>query len=80
MNTRRWHHTASLLADGSILITGGHTYISATNTVELYNPSTETWTYTSPMNYARRWHTATVLKNGKVLIAGGIGIDGYLDS
>lgn len=73
MNLARAIHTATLLNDGRVLVTGGwYTSGGITNTAEIYSPTTGTWRYTLfPMNEARTEHTATLLQNGKVLIAGG---------
>ena len=75
MNSARVSHTATLLTNGLVLVAGGATTIfdasSATNSAELYNPATGTWTVTGPMHTARYTHTATLLPNGKVLVAGG---------
>lgn len=77
MTIRRWSHTATTLADGRVLVTGGRTASTAATgvvlaTAEVYDPATNSWAETAgPMNVARRSHTATLLPNGKVLIAGG---------
>lgn len=77
MTIRRWSHTATTLADGRVLVTGGRTGSTAANgivlaTAEIYDPVTNEWTETAgPMSVARRSHTATLLPGGKVLIAGG---------
>jgi N-acetylneuraminic acid mutarotase len=49
------------------------------NSTEVYDPSTETWTNTSSMNYARFTHIASVLSNGEVLVTGGK-LDRFYDS
>jgi hypothetical protein len=69
------YHTATRLADGRVLITGGLTSTSPLPTfhAEIYNPVTGTFSLTSDMNAARVQHTATLLSNGEVLIAGGNG-------
>jgi hypothetical protein len=65
-------HTATLLPNGMVLVTGGATQISdSVTTASVYNPVTETWTTTGPMAFDRQQHTATLLPNGQVLVAGG---------
>ena len=72
LNIARASHTATLLANGMVLVAGGTgTNGSPTNSAELYDPTSGTWTTTGSMNYARYLHTATLLTNGKVLVAGG---------
>lgn len=70
LNEVRLGHTATLLPNGKVLVAGGYAN-SVTKTAELYDPSTETFTYTGSMTSRRVAHTATLLKNGKVLIVGG---------
>ncbi len=75
LNTAREIHTATLLPNGKVLVAGG-TFLrpgllSATNSAELYNPATGTWSYTGNLNIGRTGHTATLLANGQVLVAGG---------
>ena len=67
----RFGHTATLLGNGQVLITGGSTTSQPTPTTELINPSTLAVTPGPSMSIERRWHTATMLRNGKVLVAGG---------
>jgi Flp pilus assembly secretin CpaC len=69
--TGRYHHTATLLPNGQVLVAGGSTLSTAFSSAELYDPATGTWKSTSPMNSVRRDATATMLPNGKVLVAGG---------
>jgi hypothetical protein len=77
MTTARAGHTATLLGNGKVLIAGGTAGATGTSgeaaldTAELYDPTTDTFTATSPMTAARVEHTATLLQSGKVLIAGG---------
>jgi hypothetical protein len=56
-----------------VLAAGGLGPSVETNSVELYNPATGTWTPTGPMNTARMHHPAILLPDGKVLVAGGMG-------
>jgi hypothetical protein len=67
-------HTATLLGNGEILVTGGITETSykVLKNSELYDPSTETSSYTGvSMSVPRVNHSAVLLPNGEVLIAGG---------
>jgi len=65
-------HTATLLANGKVLLTGGgQEDCGTTRLAELYDPATETLTVTGNMTMARAGHSATLLPNGTVLIAGG---------
>jgi N-acetylneuraminic acid mutarotase len=74
MSTERYHHSATRLPNGKVLVAGG--YVGACNpvalgTVELFDPVTNTWSAGPPMAAPRGYHSATLLVNGKVLIAGG---------
>src|SRR5439155_1000940 len=65
-------HTATLLSNGMVLVTGGGTYPPFATAAELYDPATGTWMITgSPIAPHRVDATATLLPNGKVLVAGG---------
>ncbi|GEM_PF-1628499 len=72
MDTARAEHTATLLPDGRVLVTGGFNSAgAATASAEIYNPSTRLWTPARNMITARTWHRATLLANGRVLVTGG---------
>ncbi|CAF4575521.1 unnamed protein product, partial [Rotaria sp. Silwood2] len=82
MNVARYYHTASILANGKVLVAGGffydgYNYWGPLNSAELYDPATETWTKAGNMTIGRYYHTACVLADGKVLVASGDGYDGY---
>ena len=78
MNYARYYHTASLLPNGNVLITGGNSSIGITTNTELYNPSTRLWTVTTSMNYPRYAHAATVLNNETVFVTSGQSGTAYL--
>jgi Kelch motif/Galactose oxidase, central domain len=72
MSVVRSAHTATLLTDGTVLVTGGSTSTGVTATAELFDPSTRVFTPTASMQSKRELHTATRLTNGTVLVTGGI--------
>lgn len=82
--TARDTQTANLLTTGpnagKVLVAGGFILVggsfSVTNTAELYDPATGTFTATGSMVTARTLHTATTLADGRVLAAAGLGIAG----
>jgi N-acetylneuraminic acid mutarotase len=84
LNATRYSHTATLLASGKVLVAGGGGWLcngtfptsyscitTVNSSAELYDPNTETWSYTGRMS-RRASHSATSLVNGQVLVAGGV--------
>jgi N-acetylneuraminic acid mutarotase len=83
MSTARREHTATLLPDGRVLVAGGHNVDEpdvlvvgalvdqALDSVEIFDPVSETWQSVSSLNASRYGHTATRLKDGRVLVTGG---------
>jgi N-acetylneuraminic acid mutarotase len=65
--------SATLLADGKVLVAGGtaNQGLSGLASAEVYDPVSGTWTVTGAMHTARYGHSATLLRDGKVLVAGG---------
>ena len=75
--------TATLLPDGTVLVTGGTSQANARGdgklwdqskmvlAAELWNPVTETWTTPAAMQIPRSYHsTAALLPDGRVLVGG----------
>jgi hypothetical protein len=76
MARARRHHNATLLADGSVLVTGGTlTGDNAAYSVlaaERYLPASDTWTTLASMSMSRRrGSVALLLPDARVLCAGG---------
>ena len=72
LNTPRIAHTATLLANGQVLVAGGETTSGTVlATAEIYTVATGKWAVTGSMTTARYGHSATLLANGEVLVAGG---------
>lgn len=73
MTTPRADHTATVLPDGRVLVTGGWVALLAppTATAEIYDPATDQFSATGSMSTPRRNHTASLLPDGRVLITGG---------
>lgn len=68
LNEPRMGHTATLLADGRVLLVNGVYAPSA----EIYDPSTRGFHRTAPPAIAERYlHAAALLPNGHVLVVGG---------
>jgi Putative Ig domain/Galactose oxidase, central domain/Thrombospondin type 3 repeat/Kelch motif len=70
MSVARSLHTATLLANGKVLITGGFNGSNLAS-AELYDPVLGTFSATGSLQTDRSQHTATLLQDGTVLIAGG---------
>lgn len=75
MHVAREGATATLLANGQVLVVG-----SESASAELYNPSTGSWTTTGSMHTPHNAASATLLPNGQVLVAGGSDSAGPLAS
>jgi hypothetical protein len=73
----RAKHSATRLADGSVLVAGGvGRGGKAITFVERWDRSSQRWTDVAPLKTARYQHSATLLDDGRLMVAGGIGIDG----
>ena len=78
LNHKRQVHTATLLADGTVLVTGGssdpertQSSAYAVTTAELYDPAQNTWTDVAVFPEFRGYHSvALLLPDGRVWSAG----------
>ncbi|MBJ6724954.1 kelch repeat-containing protein [Geomesophilobacter sediminis] len=74
MTAARYGHTATLLADGRVLIVGGNGSNGTLNSAEIYDPATGVFSPVAAiMTHPRSAHSATLLPDGTVLIVGGSG-------
>ncbi len=79
LNVGRRQHDLTIMADGSVLASGGHTasdrFVSATagtKVVERWDPSSGRWDLMNPMFVDRQYHSITMLlADGRILSAGG---------
>lgn len=91
LNAARGQHTATVLNDGRVLVTGGVDGQGVMADSEVFDPLTNTWAVvrnlvqnpndglmmdpTDQFPTARQLHSATALANGTVLVAGGLGVE-----
>jgi len=81
MSTPRENHSATWLSPsvvtgalaGDVLVAGGGDASAPSDSAEVFNPQTETFSPVGAMTTARTLQAAVLLANGKVLIAGGEG-------
>jgi hypothetical protein len=72
MGTARWGPGAAPLPDGRVLVVGGRDgATNETNTTEIFNPATLTWTAAASMSIPRYGATTVPLPDGRILVAGG---------
>ena len=80
MTLGRAFHQVVKLQDGRFMAIGGihgpfgsglNHFTKVTNTCEIYDPATGTWTATAPMGAYRAGANATVLPDGRVYVVGG---------
>jgi N-acetylneuraminic acid mutarotase len=73
MAGRRYDHTATLLADGRVLVAGGIRSTVLLDSTEIYDPASNTWSPGPSLPSPRSEHAATLLPDGRVLVVGGNG-------
>jgi hypothetical protein len=74
MTEARMGHTATLMANGNVMVVGGapNPVSPGLTSAELYDPASGRWTATASMTTIRMGHTATLLPDGRVLVTGGL--------
>jgi hypothetical protein len=86
MTDFRAFHTATLLSDGTVLLTGGDNQgnggpvFFASQTAELFDPATDEFSAVGQLGEPLIMHSATLLPDGTVLIAGGFDMEQALFS
>ena len=73
MSLDRLDHTATLLRDGRVLVTGGQDGFTASRSAEIFDPGQNRWFTGASMTNGRDGQTDTLLPNGDVLLIGGLG-------
>jgi hypothetical protein len=74
MSTSRSHHSAVLLQDGRVLVTGGTLGFKTLKSAEIFDPKTNKFHLITDMNVPHRYHSSIPLKDGRILILGGMSI------
>ena len=73
MSTARAELAATLLNDGTVLVTGGQDPTGNEVTLaELFDSTIGGFKLTGSMGTAREYHTSTLLPSGRVLVTGGV--------
>lgn len=67
----RANHSTTLLADGRVLVVGGHLNSVPLRFVDLYDPTTDRWTSLRDLETARSDHVAGATSPSSVLVCGG---------
>jgi uncharacterized repeat protein (TIGR01451 family) len=78
MSVPRAYHTATLLTNGTVVLAGGGNSsdptvaeFQALSSVEIYNPTSKTFSFAPSLNFGRGYQTASLLPSGAVLAEGG---------
>ncbi|WP_438029777.1 Kelch repeat-containing protein [Sorangium sp. So ce233] len=92
-NLPRMQHTATLLPSGRVLVVGGGgtiyggteeeivVLVDAGETAEIYDPASDTWTLTPPLNFRHTWASAVApMSHGRVMAIGSEGAEIYKES
>jgi hypothetical protein len=78
MTHARSLHTSTRLLDGRVVLAGGMNNSGVLDTVEIYNPVSNSWALAANLPEKRAYSEAVTLGNGRVLVVGGVGTRGDL--
>lgn len=74
MRDARTEHSAALLEDGRVIVTGGlNENLDMVSTAEIFDPETGGWSEHGNMRTIRRGHFTLPLHDGRVVVVGGSG-------
>ena len=71
MAKERQAHTADLLDDGRVFVTGGQDSFDFHKKTEIWDPANDIWTAGPKMATKRWFHPSTRLQDGRVMVVGG---------
>lgn len=77
MIQRRSHHSATVLADGRVLVAGGWIGGPVISSAEIYDPNVATWTATGSMLHQAEPNASMLLSDGSVLVVTGNSAERY---
>ncbi len=75
LEIERKGHSAIVMNDGRLLVSGGFNSFGTIVQCEIYDPVTGKWSLTGSLNIPRIGHSSVLLSNGKVLVIGGSSVD-----
>ena len=85
LGATRMGHAATLLTDGRVLVVGGGdccftigTLGDGSDSAEIWDPGTMTFSPAGTLIHGRSGHTATLMPDGQVLVVGGYDATGYV--
>jgi len=77
LNSARAKHTATRMADGSVIVVGGMGKDGkGMSAVEIWDPTSNAWRNGPSLRTPRYRHTASLLSDGRLLVAGGLTQEG----
>ncbi|MCX5794155.1 MAG: hypothetical protein NTY77_01495 [Elusimicrobia bacterium] len=81
---KRQSHTATLLANGTVLVAGGARAAAnggqPIDSVEQYDPATNNWVIWGGLSTERAYHTMTMAVDGTLFAIGGSNLSSYLNT